>query len=138
MDKKGSAKPTKGQLERTLSQQLQRLYREELGHSTGKISCELHNDKLTIVVESSLTRPEQLLLEEFEADRVEQLRSDLDDAVRPKLVGLVEDILQRNVVDLMSDTTLETGRTGFVIVLSDGITQSPQTTEDNLKVIRAS
>ena len=111
--------PTRGQLERSLSQQIQRLYREELGHSTGKVICQIRDEQLTIVIESSLTQPEQLLLQEFEPERVEQLRSDLDDVVRPKLISLVEEYLQRTVIDLMSDTTLETGRTGFVVVLSD-------------------
>jgi uncharacterized protein YbcI len=112
-------KPTRGQLERSLSQQIQKLYREELGHSTGKIVCQLRDDQLTIIIESSLTQPEQLLLQECEPKRVEQLRSDLDNAVRPKLIALVEERLQREVVDLMSDTTLETGRSGFVVVLSE-------------------
>jgi uncharacterized protein YbcI len=121
--------PTRGQLERTLSQQLQKLYRDNLGHATGKVSCRLFEDKLTIVVEDSLTQPEQLLLQETDAQRVEQLRSDLDEAVRPKLISLIEDILDCKVLDLMSDTTLETGRTGFVIVLAEQATSCTKDTQ---------
>lgn len=119
MTQQDSQKPTRGQLERSLSQQLQKLYREHLGHSTGKVTCQLSSDKLTIVIEASLTQPEQLLLQESDAQRVEQLRADLDGALRPKLIELVEEVLNLSVIDLMSDTTLETGRTGFVIILSD-------------------
>jgi uncharacterized protein YbcI len=110
---------TKGQLERSLSQQFQKLYRDCLGHSTGKVSCRLFDDKVTIIIEDSLTQPEQLLMENSDPQRVKELHSDLSEIVRPQLVDLVENTLQQKVVDLMSDTTLETGRTGLVIVLSD-------------------
>ena len=113
-----SKKPTRGQLERTLSQQFQKLYREHLNHSAGKVTCQLFDDKLTIIVEDSLTQPEQLLLEESKSEIVEQMRSDLDDAIRPKIIDLVEEILGQKVIDLMSDTTLQTGRSGVVIILS--------------------
>lgn len=110
--------PTRGQVERVLSQRVQKFYRDQLGHSTGKVTCQLRNDNVTIVVESSLTQPEQLLLEDSKDARAEQLRSDLDEAVRPRLVDLIETTLRRKVVDLMSDTTLTTGRTSFVAILS--------------------
>lgn len=117
MTQRDLSKPTRGQLERRLSQQIQKLYREHLGHATGKVSCQLRNHHLTVIIESALTQPEQLLLEESEDERVEQLRSDLDKAVRPKLVQIIEEVLQCQVVDLMSDTTLATERTSFVAVL---------------------
>ncbi|HEY9887765.1 MAG TPA: DUF2294 domain-containing protein [Candidatus Obscuribacterales bacterium] len=137
MTKRDSKKPTRGQLERSLSQKVQKFYREQLGHSTGQVTCQLNDDKLTIIVESSLTQPEQLLLKECDIQKVEQIRSDLDGAVRPKLIQLVEEVLERQVIDLMSDTTLETGRTGFVIILSDE-PQMRETAETSLKVAKAS
>jgi uncharacterized protein YbcI len=109
---------TRGQLERTLSQQFQRLYREQLGHLTGKVSCRLFDNKLIIVVENSLTQPEQLLLKGGSSQQVEKLHMDLAKIVRPLVVELIEDVLNLEVVDLLSDTTLETGRTGLVIILS--------------------
>lgn len=114
-----SNKLTRGQLERTLSQQFQKLYRQHLGHVVGKVSCQLLSDKLTIVIEDSLTQPEQLLLERKEdLDLVEQVRSDLDDALRPSIIDSVEVTLGRKVTDVISDTTLETGRTGVIIILT--------------------
>jgi uncharacterized protein YbcI len=115
-----AGKLSRGQLERTLSQRLQKLYREHLDHSTGKVSCQLINDKLTVIVEDSLTQPEKLLIETSkDPELVEKVRSDLDSVIRPKIIGLVEEILERKVLDLMSDTTLETGRTGVIVVLSN-------------------
>jgi ABC-type sugar transport system ATPase subunit len=64
---------TRGQLERRLSQQFQKLYRDKLGHLTGKVSCRLFDNKLTIVIEDSLTQPEQLLLKNGSSQRVAYL-----------------------------------------------------------------
>lgn len=114
-----SSKPTRGQLERTLSQQIQKLYREHLDHNPGTVSCQLHKDKLMVVIEESLTQPEQLIFQEGNSELVAQMRSDLDEAIRPKIIDTVEAVLHRKVIDLMSDTTLATGRTGLVIVLSE-------------------
>ena len=35
-----------------------------------------------------------------------------------QIIGLVEEILERQVLDLMSDTTLETARTGVIVILA--------------------
>ncbi|MEM6837444.1 MAG: DUF2294 domain-containing protein [Cyanobacteria bacterium P01_C01_bin.120] len=119
MFQQDSQKPTRGQLERSLSQCIQKLYREHLGHATGKVTCQLMEDKLTIVIESSLTQPEQLLLEESSLEKVEKIRADLDNIIRKKLIELVEETMHLQVLDVMGDTTLKTERTGFIIVLSD-------------------
>ncbi|MGF1521180.1 MAG: DUF2294 domain-containing protein [Leptolyngbyaceae cyanobacterium] len=111
--------PTRGQIERTLSQRFQKLYREHLDHATGKVSCQLFKDKLVIIIENALTQPEQLLLQKKnDKQLVEQVRSDLDDAIRPRMISLVEEILDRQVADLISDTTLDTGRSGVIVILS--------------------
>lgn len=114
------SKLSRGQLERTLSQRLQKLYREHLDHSTGKVSCQLMNDQLTVIVEDSLTQPEKLLLKTSQdSELVKKVRSDLDAITQPKIIDLVEEVLERKVLDLMSDTTLETGRTGLIVILSN-------------------
>ena len=108
---------TAGQLEREISQRIQSLYRSQLGHKPGKVTCQLFASKLAIVVEDSVTQPEQLLAEEGQTDLAEQVRSDLDKVLRSQLIQLVEDVLSVGVVDLLSDATLDTGRTGMVVVL---------------------
>ncbi len=112
-----SSKPTRGQLERTLSQRLQSLYREQLGHQPSKVTCQLFDEKLAIIVENSITPPEQLLADRGQAELAEQVRSELDEAIKPKLKTLIEEVLEVTVLDLLSDATLETGRTGIIAVL---------------------
>jgi uncharacterized protein YbcI len=112
-----SSKPTRGQLERTLSQRLQALYREQLGHQPGKITCQLFDEKVAIILENSITQPEQLLADRGQAELAEQVRSQLDEAIQPRLKTLIEEVLGVPVLDLLSDATLETGRTGVIAVL---------------------
>lgn len=111
---------TRGQLERTLSQKLQKLYADYLNHATDQVRCTLLNGSLTIIVENALTQPEQILLEQKKKpELVEQIRSNLDDAIKPEMISLVEEILGKKVIDAMGDTTLETGRTGIIFILSE-------------------
>lgn len=62
--------PTRGHLERALSQRIQALYRSKLGHQPSKVTCQLNV----------------------------------------------------SVVDLMSDATFKTGRTGIIVVIDPALT----------------
>ena len=115
---KSVEKQTVGQLERELSQRLQALYRDQLGHRPSKATCQVFDSKLAIVLEESVTQPELLLAEEGQKELAEQVRADLDQALRPQIKQLIEEILQVDVLDLLSDATLDTGRTGIIAVLS--------------------
>lgn len=109
---------TVGQLERELSQRLQALYRDQLGQRPSKATCQVFDSKVAIVLEGSVTQPEQLLAEEGQTELAEQVRADLDQALRPRIQELIESVLQVEVLDLLSDATLNTGRTGIIAVLS--------------------
>lgn len=111
--------PTRGQMERSLSQQIQALYRNQLEHQPGRVTCQLLAEKLVVVIEDSITQPEQLLVEEGQTELVEQVRSGLSAAIEPQLKALVEEVLDVKVTDLMSDAKLESGRTGIIMMLSE-------------------
>jgi uncharacterized protein YbcI len=114
-----TSNPTRGQVERTLAQRIQALYREQLGHQPSKVTCQLSDRNLVIVLEDSITQPEQLLAHTGRQELAEQVRSDLDDAIQPQIKELIEEILNVEVVELLSDATLETGRSGIIAVLTD-------------------
>ena len=115
-----SERSTRKQLERSLAKQLQALYRDRLEHRAGKMSCQLFGNNLAIVIEDSLTRPEQVIFERQKQSLLSvQVRSELNDIMRPEVIRLIEKTLDCKVLDFMIDTTLETSRTGVVVVLSD-------------------
>lgn len=114
--------PTSGQLERKLSQEIQAFYRQHLGHQPSKVTCQLFDSKLAIIIENSITNAEQILVEEGKSELARKVRSNLDDAIQPELKKLIRTVTDVEVMDILSDATLNTGRTGIIAVLS----QTPQ------------
>ncbi|MBC6435895.1 DUF2294 domain-containing protein [Nostoc sp. HG1] len=123
---------TQGQTERTLSQRIQTLYRTHLGLQPSKVTCQLMDEKVAIVLENSVTRPEQILAEADET-LAQQVRKDLDAAIRPQLQELVQEVLNVDVLDILSDTTLETGRMGIIIILAKNPTVRESSAKAKIK-----
>lgn len=110
---------TRGQLERQISQKIQAFYRNSLGHQPSKVTCQIFDEKLAIILENSITSAEQILLQEGKEELAEKVHNNLDDAIKPELKELIENIVKVGVVDLLSDATLDTGRTGIIVVLTE-------------------
>jgi uncharacterized protein YbcI len=115
--------PTSGQLERTLSQRMQALYRSQIGHRPDRVTCQIVDHKIVIILENSVTPAEQLLTENGKDDLVEEFHSNLNEAIQPKIRELIEEVMGVSVKDLLSDAQLETERTGIIALLET----SPQT-----------
>jgi uncharacterized protein YbcI len=109
--------PTRGQLERTLSQRVQALYRNQLGHQPSQVTCQIFDQKIAIVLEDALTQPEQVLVESGREELAEQVRSDLDAAIEPQLKQVIEEVVGVSVIELLSDAKLDTGRSGIIAIL---------------------
>ena len=109
---------TCGQLERKLSQEIKAFYRHHLGHQPSKVTCQFFDSKLAVIIEDSITNAEKILIQEGKSDLAEKVRSNLDDATQPELKELIERVTDVEVVDILSDATLDTGRTGIIVILS--------------------
>lgn len=118
-----SSLPTIGQLERRLSQKVQAFYREHLGQQPSKVTCQIFGTKVAFVLEDSVTKPEQVLVDEGKEDLAEQVRQDLDQVLQPQLKDLIQEIVEVEVVDLLSDSALDTKRGGIIAILAE----EPQT-----------
>ncbi|MEP0854746.1 DUF2294 domain-containing protein [Trichocoleus sp. DQ-U1] len=114
-----TSSPTRGQLERTLSQRIQALYRDQLGHQPSQITCQIFEEKIAIILENAITAPEQLLANSGQEELAEQVRTDLEKALEPQLKALIEEVVGVSVIDLLSDAKLDTGRTGTIAVLAN-------------------
>ena len=114
----GQLERTVGQLEREVSQKMQSLYKVHLGQQPSKVTCQLFGAKLAIVLEDSVTQPEKLLAGGGQMALAEQVRSDLTLAMEPQIRSLIKTVLEVEVIDILSGATLETGRTGIIVVLS--------------------
>ena len=110
--------PTVGQLMRSVSQAMQQLYRDRLGHKVSKITCHLVDSKLLIWVENSVTRPEQMLLDSNSA-QLPALSLSIKAGLKASTVEVVERCLKVEVLALLSDTSYEQSCTAMVALLSN-------------------
>ena len=77
---------------------------------------QLFEAKLAVIVENSITNAEQILINEGKNDLAETIRSILDDVLKPQLIKLIETITETTVVDILSDATINTRRTGIIAI----------------------
>ena len=109
--------PTVGELQRQLSQRIQAFYKGQLEHQPSKVTCQLFDHSLAIVMEDAMTQPESLLQDNGYGDLATTVRSRLERLVQPELKSLLEAVLQVDVNDLLSDATSATGRSGMIAIL---------------------
>lgn len=119
--------PTCGELERNLAQSLQALYDRKLGHRPQRLICHLFANKLAVIGEETITPVEQFLLKNGRSELNEVVRTSIESAIKPHLKALIEEILGVQVVELLCDSTLETGYTGILAIL----TQTPRVRNPN-------
>jgi uncharacterized protein YbcI len=110
--------PTRSELERTLSQEVRAFYYAQLGHQPSQVTCQFMGDKIAILIENSITQPEQLLAQRGQQKLAEKVRANINHALQPELKHLIEEVVKVPVIDLMIDSTLETRRTSTVAVLA--------------------
>lgn len=111
--------PTAGQLERTISQKVRALYRNQFGHQPSKVDCHLLGNKLVISLEDVITPLEKLLVEAQSSALVAEVRDFIDDTIKPKLQELVEEVSQVGVINCLYDTAIESGCAGAIIILAN-------------------
>lgn len=109
---------THRQLEYSLSQDVRDLYFNHLGHQPNKVSCQLVDKTLTIIVEDSITLPEQLLNKSGHVDLAKQVRSNIEKIVEVHLKQTIEEVCGIPVIELFSNSALDTRRTSIVAVLA--------------------
>ena len=110
--------PTRGELEKQLAQTLQSIYRQKFKHPIGKISCHLFNNKVAIVAEDTVTKVEKVLIDNSQLDLALRLRSVISEAFTAQVKQVVGDILQVEVIDLVSDSDLKSGHLGILVFLN--------------------
>lgn len=111
--------PTVGQLERIISQQVRALYRQQFGHQPSKVECHLMGNKVILSLEDVITPLEKLLVEAQSSNLVIQIRTFIDNTIKPKLQELIEEISKVNVVNCLYDTEIHSGCAGAIVILAN-------------------
>jgi len=113
-----AANLTVKQLEQEIVKSIQDLFGNLLGHQPQQVSCQLVDKTLTVLLEDSITQPEQILVESGKNDLVKQVRSNILVAIESPLRANIEEIVGIPVIDLFADSTLDTRRTSVVAILA--------------------
>lgn len=111
--------PTRGQLERQLSQAILLSYRSQFGHLPSKVVCHLFSDKLAIIVEDIMTAVEKLLLENSYLDLAKETRLGIDRVFSLQVKQEIERILQIESVGLIGDSCLDNNCLGMIAILTN-------------------
>lgn len=118
---------TQEQLEQKLLTCVQEVYLKTLGHKPQQISCKLLDKNLTIIIEDSITQPEQLLVDNGKQELAQQVRTNIHLAFEPYLKSTIEQVTSISLTDLISKSSLDTGRTSIVAIFS----QAPELTSSS-------
>ena len=125
--------PTRGQLERELSQNIRKLYRQELAHSPRKVTCTLFNNQLTVIIDGAITAIEKTIIDgDNGAEIVKCINSVISKMLKQNLKAIVEEILAVEVEDVLLDSAFKTERTGVLVTLI----QSPKTRNSRFTQIK--
>ena len=110
--------PTLKQLERSLSQNIHKLYLNELEHSPQKVICKFFGDRLAIAIEGALTVIEQTLINEDSANQiVENLNIAINEVIKSKLKTTIEAELLVEVEEVLFNSAIETKLSGAIVIL---------------------
>ncbi|MCC0175394.1 DUF2294 domain-containing protein [Waterburya agarophytonicola K14] len=118
MNKMVNTLPTRGEIERNLSQSIQAFYRNQLGCRTDKVSCHLLNEQVAIAIRNPITPLEQLLNNSNEDGFVQNLRDRIDTLIKNDLISTMEKVLGVEVLAMTIKTTVNNNLTGIVALLS--------------------
>ena len=111
--------PTRGQLERHISQTLQFLYRNQFGQLPSKITCHIFDDKVAIVAENITTNIEKILSDNSKLDLALNIRSAINQTFIADVKQQTSDALNVEVTEVVIDSVLDTGYLGIILFLSD-------------------
>ena len=137
--------PTRGQLERQISQTLQLIYREQFEHSISKITCHLLNDKVAVIAEDTVTSVEKILLDNSQLELAHSVRAVISQTFEAKTKQTIANILQVEVIDVISKSTLDSGYLCLFIFLNNAplirlariksLSKNRNSSDENSKVI---
>lgn len=107
---------TETELENLISVKIQNFYLEYLKQELQEIFYQWQENQLIIVIEGTVTQTEQLLYEYDRKALAYRVRKIVDLVILPKIKQEIVTILGIRIADFLYDTTIQTGRTGVIVI----------------------
>ncbi|MCM1981896.1 Na-translocating system protein MpsC family protein [Lyngbya confervoides] len=112
-------------IEETLAHKICSLYQSLVGHAPDLVTCQfLNQEQLVLIFQNAISPVEQLLFRMEQQPLAKQVRSQIDLTFHEQLIGLVEKSTQRSIIDLLSESKIETGRKSIILVLKPAVLAS--------------
>ncbi|MGF1488619.1 MAG: DUF2294 domain-containing protein [Prochloraceae cyanobacterium] len=105
-------------LQNQISQIIKDIYSKELGHQVKEVKVKLRNSNLIIIVEGTVTKPEQLLSQTQNRKLAKQVRKFIDDVIQPQIKNSLEEAIEVKILDYLSDTVIDSNITGAIAILT--------------------
>lgn len=100
-----------------LSEKIKNIYQEQLEHDLDSISYKLFDRTLVVILEGAITSPEKLLKDNDHLFLAKQVRTAIEDVIHPQIKDTIEEVMDVQVTDFMSDTTIDNNITGAIAIL---------------------
>ncbi|BAY83066.1 hypothetical protein NIES267_25520 [Calothrix parasitica NIES-267] len=106
-------------IEHILAERIQSLFIEQLGHQPEDIYCRFLDNKLTIVIENAITKPEKLLIAAGYQDIVEKARGSIEQILQPEFKKIIEEISHSQVSNILFATHLDTNYVSIIALFAE-------------------
>ncbi len=117
MQEQSSQPPQGGALLSAISNAVVGVHRDHLGRGPTSARAILNDNTLVVVLHESLTKAEQTLAHQGQAEHVLFTRQKFQEAMRNDMVAAVEDITRRPVIAFMSANDLDPDMAAEIFVL---------------------
>lgn len=104
-------------VEDLLSQKIIDIYQQQLEHQLDNISYKLFDRTLIVILEGAITSPEKLLKDNDRLHLAQQVRTAIDNVIHPQIKEIIEEVMNVEVTDFISDTTINSNITGAIAIL---------------------
>ena len=106
-------------IEHILAERIQSLFIDQLGHQPEDIYCRFLDNKLTIVIENAITKPEKLLIAAGYQDIVKKARGSIEKILQPEVIKIIEEISDSQVSNMLFATHLDTNYVSIIALFAD-------------------
>ena len=106
-------------IENILAERIRSLFVDQLGHQPEDVYCRFIDNKLTIVIENAITKPEKLLIAAGYQDIVKKARGSIEQILQPKFKKIIEEVSNSQVNNMLFATHLDTNYVSIIALFAE-------------------
>lgn len=108
-----------GNVDQILVERIQSLFLDKLGHQPEDVYCRFLDNKLTIVIENAITKPEKLLMAAGYEEIVKKARGSIEKILQPEFKQIIEEVTNSDVSNILFATHLDTNYVSIIALFTE-------------------